>query len=76
MQVRYRAGDYRAINGGGGYLLYLSCLSYLLYTGGVLLDMECCIRLTSLILSSSIMSFNITNITHKHYTDIYPLSLI
>ena len=40
------------------------------YTGGILFHVECCI---SQLWCSSIMSYTITSIPHKHHTHIYPL---
>ena len=56
-----KAGEFRKV---------IELWGLLLYTSGVLFLVEWCIRKP---LSSSIISFNATSITHDQYTDIYSL---
>ena len=45
----------------------------ILYTVGILCDVECCIRQLSY---PSTILYNITSIAYNHHTDIYSLSLL
>ena len=53
--------------------LSLGFKGQLLYTGGILFHLECCIRK---LWCDFIMHYNITSIAYNHFTDIYSLSNI